>query len=153
MFITNPHTVSFQNKNHAWRYPVIVVRNLQSTHQISNLAIKALVQQRINDIGREAFDSEDVGYFIVVEATDTIAAINAQVGFDILRNGFTGIRFDEPGYGRFFEFIEEFSSCYDMVIVISDDGFGVELFIPKIEGVDPDLLAMCRMYAFKEDAA
>jgi hypothetical protein len=123
---------------------VIVVRNLQSTHQISDPAIRALVQQRINDLGGEAFDADSLGYLLVIEAGDTTEAITAQVGFNILKNRFTG-------FTPSFEFVEEFGSCFDMVFVISDDGFGVELFIPKGEGMAPDLLAMCRMYAFKED--
>jgi hypothetical protein len=129
---------------------VIVVRDLQSTYQISNPAIRVLVQRRINDLGGEAFDTQAIGYFMVVEAADTIEAISATVGFNILHNRFTGIRFDATGFTPSFEFIEEFvSCCYDLVFVLDDSGFGVELFVPKEEGVDADLTAMCRMYAFR----
>ena len=129
---------------------MIVVRNLQSTYQISNLAIRELVQQRINDLGGETFDTESIGYFLVIEAGDTIETINEQVGFNVMKNRFTGIRFDDTGFTPSFEFIQEFASCYDMVFVLSDDGFGVELFVPKGEGIDPDLIAMCQRYSFKE---
>ena len=129
-----------------------VVKDLQSTHQINNPAIRVLVQQRINDIGGEAFDSTELGYFLVIEAGDTIEAIQKQIGFNVLCNRFTAIRFDATGFTPSFEFIQEFASCYDLVFILSDDGFGVELFIPKMGGVDADLLAMCRMFAFKEDA-
>jgi len=71
---------------------VRIVRDLQSTHQITNIAIRRLVQKRINDLGGESFDSNELGYFLVVEARDTIAAIQTQVGFNILHNRFTGIR-------------------------------------------------------------
>ena len=127
---------------------MIVVRNLQSTYQISNPAIRGLVQQRINDLGGEAFDAQAIGYFLVVEAGDTIESIHAQVGFSILHNRFTGIRFDATGFTPLFEFIEEFPDCYDMVFVLDDSGIGVELFVPKDEGIGTDLLAMCRMFAF-----
>ena len=40
-----------------------VVEDLQSTHPISNPAIRELVQQRINDLGGESFDSNELGYF------------------------------------------------------------------------------------------
>lgn len=129
-----------------------VVKDLQSTHQINNPAIRVLVQQRINDIGGEAFDSTELGYFLVIEAGDTIEAIQKQIGFNVLCNRFTAIRFDATGFTPSFEFIQEFASCYDLVFILSDDGFGVELFIPKMGGVDADLLAMCRMFAFTEDA-
>jgi hypothetical protein len=148
MFTTNPHTANSPNRNPAWRYHVIVVRDLQSTHHISNAAIKELVQQRINDLGGEAFDSTELGYFLVVEAGETIEAIQAQVGCNILHNRCTGIRFDATGFTPSFEFIEEFVSCYDMVFVLDDSGFGVELFVPKEAGIDTNLLAICQKYVF-----
>ncbi len=134
---------------------MIVVRNLQSTHQIRNPAIRELVFLRINDLDGAAFDTDELGYFLVVESGDTIEAIHAQVGFNILQNRFTGIRFDATGFTPSFEFIEEFPACYDMVFVLDDSGFGIEFFVPKEEGIDTDLLAMCRMFAFSsppEDA-
>ena len=125
-----------------------VVEDLQSTHPISNPAIRELVQQRINDLGGESFDSNELGYFLVVESSDTLEAWSAQLGFDLLRNRFTGIRFNATGFTPSFEFIEEFPACYDMVFVLDDTGIGVEIFVPKEEGIDPDLIAMCRIYAY-----
>ena len=134
---------------------MIVVRDLSTIDQISNLQIRESVQQRINDLGGVAFDSNELGYFLVVEIGDTIEAIQAQLGFDLLRNRFTGIRFNATGFTPSFEFIEEYPACYDMVFVLDDTGFGVEIFVPQEEGIDPDLIAMCRMLAYKvlpEDA-
>ena len=128
---------------------MIVVRDLPTIDQISNLQIRELVQQRINDLGGESFDSSELGYFLVVESSDTIEAIQKQVGFNILQNRFTGIRFDATGFTPSFEFIEEFPACFDMVFVLDDTGIGIELFVPKEEGIDSDLTAMCRMYAYK----
>ena len=127
---------------------MIVVRDLSTIDQISNLHIRELVQQRINDLGGEAFDSNELGYFLVVESSDTLEALSAQLGFDMLRNRFTGILFNATGFTPSFEFIEEFSACYDMVFVLDDTGIGVEIFVPKEEDIDPDLIAMCRMYAY-----
>ena len=127
---------------------MIVVRDQSNIDQISNPAIRELVQQRINDLGGESFDSNELGYFLVVESSDTLEALSAQLGFDMLRNRFTGIRFNATGFTPSFEFIEEFPACYDMVFVLDDTGIGVEIFVPKEEGIDPDLIAMCRMYAY-----
>ena len=135
---------------------MIVVRDLSIIDQISNPAIRELVQQRINDLGGESFDSNELGYFLVVESSDTLEALSAQLGFDMLRNRFTGIRFNATGFTPSFEFIEEFRACYDMVFVLDDTGIGVEIFVPKEEGIDPDLIAMCRMFAYTappEDAS
>ena len=127
---------------------MIVVRNLQSISQIRNLAIRDLVRQRIEDLGGGAFNADALGYFLVIEAGDTIEAIDGQVGFNILHNRFTGARYDQPGFTPSFEFVEESPACYDMVFILDDSGYGVEVFVPKEVGIDTDLLAMCRMYAF-----
>ena len=127
---------------------MIVVRDHSSTQEIKHSHIKQLVRQRINDLGGESFDSNELGYFLVVESSDTLEALSAQLGFDMLRNRFTGIRFNDTGFTPSFEFIEEFPACYDMVFVLDDTGIGVEIFVPKEEGIDPDLIAMCRMYAY-----
>ena len=135
---------------------MIVVRDLQSTHQINNIAIRRLVQQRVNDLGGESFDSNELGYFLVVESSDTLQALSAQLGIDMLRNRFTGIRFNATGFTPSFEFVEELPACYDMVFVLDDTGIGIEIFVPKEEGIDPDLIAMCRMFAYTappEDAS
>jgi hypothetical protein len=87
---------------------VIVVRDLKETNQISNTAIRELVRQRMDDLGGDDFDTDALGYFMVIESGDTIEAINAQVGFNILHNRFTGARYDQPGFTPSFEFVEEF---------------------------------------------
>lgn len=110
-----------------------------------------MVWQRINDLGGEAFDAAELGYFLVVESGDALEAIKAQIGFDILCNRWTGIRYDQSGFIPSFEFIEEFSFCYDMVFIISDDGFGIEMFVPKSSGVAPELLALCQQFAFPSE--
>ena len=126
-----------------------IVRNLNDTYQIQNLAIKDLVQQRINDLGGEAFDATELGYFLVVEAGDTIEAINDQLGFDILCNRMTGVRYDQSGFTPSFEFVEQIGDMFDGVWILDDSGFGIEvLFVP--DGVCTDLVTMCQRYAFKE---
>lgn len=130
---------------------MIVVRDLQSTSQINNLAIRDSVRQRIEDLGGGAFNADALGYFLVIEAGDAIEAIHALVGFNILHNRVTGVRYDQPGFTPSFEFVEEFPACYDMVFILDDSGYGVEVFVPKEVGIDADLIAMCRMYAFKSE--
>jgi hypothetical protein len=69
------------------------------------------------------------------------------MGFPILANRFTGIEFGQPGFIPSFEILVEHAHCYEMVFIISDDGYGIEVFIPKDLGIHPDLLAMCLQYA------
>ena len=126
---------------------MIIIRDQSFIHQIGNIEIRELVTQRMDDPGGDAFDANALGYFLVVESGDTIEAIAAQFGIDILCNRFIGIRYDQTGFTPLFKFVEEFPPCYDMVFVLSDDGYGVEVFVQKAKGVQLDLLAMCQRYA------
>ena len=126
---------------------MIIIRDQSSIHQTGNIEIRELVTQRIDDLGGDAFDANALGYFLVVESGDNIEAITAQLGFDILCNRFTGTRYDQAGFTPSFEFVEKFSACYDMAFILSDDGYGVEVFVQKASGVSLELLVMCQRYA------
>ena len=126
---------------------MIIVKTIASIQKISNTAVREIVRERIYVLGGDAFNAAELGYFLVVESGDTIEAITAQIGFDILCNRFTGTRYDQTGFTPSFEFVEEFPACYDMVFILSDDGYGVEVFVQKTKGVQLDLLAMCQRYA------
>ena len=123
------------------------ILDLPSTQQISDPAIRKLVQHRIDELGGDKFNTTELGYFLVIEPGDRLDTINRQIGFNILANRFTGIRWDQPGFTPSFEFIEEFSACYEFVIILDDSGYGIDIFISKGMGVDPDLLTMCQRYA------
>ena len=124
-----------------------IMHDLLSTMQISDPEIRKLVQHRIDELGGDKFNTTELGYFLVIEPGDRLDTINTQIGFNILANRFTGIRYDEVGYTPSFEFIEEFSACYELVFILDDSGYGIDIFISKEAGVDPDLLAMCQRYA------
>ena len=124
-----------------------IIHDLLSTMQISDRAIRKLVQQRIDDLGGDKFDAAVLGYFLVIEPGDSLNTINTQIGFNILANRFTGIRWDQPGFTPSFEFVEEFPACYELVFILDDSGYGIDIFISKGTGVDPDLLAICQRYA------
>ncbi len=110
-----------------------IIRSHAAVSTIADPAIRQMIQQRITAIAsEEPFDSEVHGYFLVLEAGDTLNAIAVQIGFDPLT---------KPP-----EILEEYPDCYDLLFIISDDGFGVELFISKSCGI-PELLERCQRFA------
>jgi hypothetical protein len=111
-----------------------VIRSPADAANIADAAIRQMILQRINAIASDGpYDATQHGYFLVVESGDTLQAINKQVGFDLL--------------AKPYEILEEYSDCYDLLYIICDDGFGVELLIPKNVDIDPDLLLMCQRHA------
>ena len=71
---------------------------------------------------------EILGFIALVEAGDTIAMLDTQLGFSVMANRQ--------------EFIQEHARHFELVFVIGQDGCGFEFFIPKAIDL-PDLLAMC----------
>jgi len=126
---------------------VIIVRDQTSIAHIQSAAIRSLVQQRIQDLQAQGFDLADVGLFVVLEVGDTLDDFVSQIGFNPLCNRHTGLRYDQLGYSPSFEFVQAFPDCFELVFVLDDTGYGVELIVPIEEGIDTDLLTLCRRYA------
>ena len=56
-------------------------------------------------------------------------------------------RFGDPEFTPAPEGIEEHESCFEFVFVFTEDGYGIEIFVPKLDGVDRELLTMCEQFA------
>lgn len=126
----------------------MVIRDPAAAVTVARPEISSLATRRFEMLAEEEpYDPAAMGYFIVVERGDTATALSQQLGFDVLTNRYSGIRYDQPDFTPSFEVVEEHRTCYEIVFVLSDDGFGVELFVPKEEGIDPDLLAMCSLHS------
>ena len=124
-----------------------VIRELSEAEQIKHPQIRELVQQRIHALGVDEFDSGAIGYFLVVEVGDSLRSLETQLGFDITANRYSGVRYDQPGFTPSWELLESLPQCFELVFILSDDGYGVDVLIPKDTAIDPDLQAMCAMYA------
>jgi hypothetical protein len=120
-----------------------IIRNPADATTIADLELRQLIDTTIAALSEDVpYDPDVLGYFLIVESGDSLATINAQLGFDILVNTWTGIRFDQSGYTQSFEVLDEHAGYYEIVFVLGQDGYGIEVFIPK--GIDlQDLLAMC----------
>lgn len=109
--------------------------------------LRHLIAERIEEFSEYQSDLADLVVLIHVEPGDLIGDIDSQLGFPVMTNRFTGIRFGEPAFTPSWDVLQEHRAFYEMIFVINDDGFGYELFISKAPGVDAELLAMCAEYA------
>lgn len=91
------------------------------------------------------YDLSGLVDFVVCEKCDSVADMDAALGFPIMANRFDGIRFGESGFNPSWEFVIEYERWYEIVYVLSDDGGGVVVFVDK-QG-DPGLTRMLRFYA------
>lgn len=127
-----------------------VLRDPALAATIEDEALRALVAQRFVEIPQgEPYDPDTFGYFVVAEPGDSVEALEKETGCPILGSLFSEARFGEPNFSPCFEFLEEHKrpACYEMVFILSDGGFGIDLFVPKAPGMDLQLIDFCQTYA------
>ncbi len=133
---------------------MLVISNSEQANAIPHPEQRLLVLQRITMLSQdEPYDPDVCGYFVVVESGDDLIGLNRQLGFDVQANRFNGTHFGHLDFVPAWEILEEHASCYEVVFILSDDGFGVVVFVPKDGDIPPGLLAMCRQYAVTLAAA
>lgn len=130
---------------------MMILRDPSAVKDIADPDIHQLVEQRFTQLcdgSDDPYDAEQLGYFIIVQPGDTVAQLESECGCPILHNYLEPeIRFGNPDFVHSAEVLEDHQSCYEMVFIMTDGDFGISLFIPKTEGINADLLAMCAQYA------
>jgi len=123
-----------------------VLRNNKDVEAIHQPGIRQLIHQRLSELDLdEPYDR--MGELILVEPGDTPAFLEDRTGIWITSGIFGDAKYGEEAFMPSFEWLEHQADCYEMLFVISDDGFGTVLFVPDDVDIDPDLLAFCREYA------
>ena len=101
--------------------------------------------KRLNEYG--GYDLSELVNFIVFELGDTVADLDSALGFPIMANRFDGSRYGKYGFSPSWDIFEEHINWFELVYVLSDDGFGVVVFVEKQS--DPELLKMLNFYSNK----
>lgn len=110
--------------------------------------LQRLLAERVEQLISDGDD--DVGefaHFLVVRPGDTPSDVETELGFSILENLVDGARYGSSDFTPSWEWIKQHEGWFELVYVLSDDGFGWVVFVQDDEAVDADLLAVCREYA------
>ena len=128
---------------------MLILGSQESTSRISNPYIRRLIELRLEQLG-----SFDDGLLIVVEAADSVAELEVVSGCSILHDPFEDVPFGHPDFTPSFDYLETHHDesgsviCYEMHFDDSStDGIGTTLFIRTEEGINADMLALCRTFA------
>ena len=106
-----------------------------------------LLQDRAAQLSEYGTDLCELACFIVVQPGDTLSDIETAMGFPITANFVDGIPYGEEGFMPYWEWIQDHGGYFEAVWILSDDGYGHVLFVQDGEGVDPQLLSLCREQA------
>jgi len=127
---------------------MIRIRGPDQARRISDPDIRHLVEQRFAEVcNGESYDPDIHGEMIVVEPGDTLRSLEGESEVPIANNPFDDSRFPDPDFVPVCEYLEEHSHCYEMMFLFSDDGAGINFFIPKSPGIDAETLAFCARFA------
>lgn len=114
---------------------------------IADPAMRRVIGQRFSQLAEyEDFTFDELAQFWLVEPGDTIEQLEAATGLPIAHDWCSNVRYPDPDFAPAWDVLEAHATCFEMVFVTSDSGYGVVLWIPA-SCADPVLLAMCAQYA------
>lgn len=90
--------------------------------ELIGLRIEELAEYEVNDLS--SFIK-----ILVLETSDALTTVDAELGFSLL--------------GRHCDVAESHRDWFELTLVLSDDGFGVVIYVPKHVDLDPRLTAYC----------
>src|SRR5688572_27155337 len=129
---------------------MILIRGADQIRRIDDPDVRRLVEQRFVEVcAGERYAPEIHGELILAQPGDTLASLEEQGGVALASSPVDELYFPDPDFVPFCEVIEEHPGCYEMVFILSDDGFGVLIFVPNHPDIDRELLSLCRTYAIK----
>ena len=110
--------------------------------------LRALLTERVEQLTSawEGIDLSDLTHFLIIQAGDTAAEAEHELGWSLLVNPVDGARYGHPDFTPSWEWIEDHGGWYEAVYILSDDGFGISLFVEDTD-TDSELLPLCREHA------
>lgn len=128
---------------------MIVLTDRAQIAGIADSHLRQLIEQRIQEIEAScSWDAEELGPIIIVEPGDTPNDLESVMGFSILESVFDEYRFGDEDFAPSFEFAEIVGEdLFELVYVINDGGYGYDVFIQDLPGIDPVILSFCQTYA------
>jgi hypothetical protein len=111
--------------------------------------LRQLLLQRMAQLtgDEDNYDLGELAHFTVVLPGDRLSDVETALGFSVTTNFVDGACFEDPEFTPSWEWLQDHQGWFEMVFVLSNDGFGWVLFVQDDPGVDATLLNLCRTYA------
>jgi len=84
--------------------------------------------------------------FLVMQPGDSPDALESALSFSVFQNPGDGTRFGDPDFTPGWEWIEDHGHCFELVFILTDDGFAHVVLIQNAKGVDLELLKLCELH-------
>lgn len=103
---------------------------MRDSTSITDPTLIPLIARLIEDLNDQGCELEEMVRVVVIDPGDALTTIDAELGFPLL---------DRP-----LDVIEMHEGWFELTYVLSDDGFGVVVYVPVHPDIDPVLIAHCR---------
>ena len=109
--------------------------------------LRHLLSARIESLSDllDEFPLSDLMHVIVMETGDTAQSLEAALSLPIFTNGL-GLDVSDPAFVPSWEVCEAHVQWYEITFILSSDGFGVVVYVPKT-CTDVTLLDLCERFA------
>ena len=125
---------------------MIVIRNAEAMARVianpPDTQIRDILMAHAERLAE--YDIEDVAEFIIVQPGDKIDAIEQETNLKLVAFG----QFVSPA-----EILTEHSRWFEVIWILSDDGFGCVLLVSKANCIDGRLLAACRHAVLADESS
>ena len=108
-----------------------------------DLRLKQLLIERRDQLGG---DIAGGARFVIVQPGDSLQALEAELNFSVFQNPGDGTRLVDPDFTPGWEWIEDHGHCFELIFIMTDDGFAHVVIVQNVQGVDLALLKLCRLY-------
>lgn len=127
---------------------MIVIDNGEALPGALNPHLRELIALRVSQLRRN-YDGplKEIVCFYVVEAGDGQEQVAEALGFSPLQNLIDGTTFGDPDFTPSFEWMTCHGAWFELVFLLTDDGFGHILFVPNDPGTEFDLHMLCLEYS------
>lgn len=114
---------------------------------IADTSLSGVILQRFTELAAyDDYTFDELAEFWLVEPGDTVESLEASTKAPIAQGWVSDARYPAPDFSPAWEVLEAHPTCYEMVFITNDAGYGIVLWIPQY-GTDATLLAMCQHYA------
>lgn len=110
--------------------------------------LKQLLTDRVQQLDVE--DLSTAARFVIVQVADTTDDLDRALGLSVFQNAAAGTRLGNSDFTPGWEWIEDHGFAFELVFILTDDGFAHVVFVPRDPGIDGSLLNFCATYASEQ---
>ena len=109
--------------------------------------LKAILLERLELLAKfSEWDLADLAHFVIVEPGDCLNAIEKELGVSPFVNLVDDVRFPHPAFEPSWETCLYRHGHYSLTFALSDSGLGLCLLVRDCDGIEPQLLELCRAF-------